>query len=311
MQEPRRPAMPPNMPSQDHLQPPPSHPIRRTTPQPEQQQPRAPQEPTPPRPKHLSSKSRSIFTPIDEGGSVLAQHFFGSAQEPARSIAKAETQPDIKPPPRSNPQITRSIPVPPRTLSLSSDFQPPSRTNTNGSKSGGQRPKLNLQIPSEASDAESEAAGSSPNPSVGPPPHPVRASSDPHHSSGPILPPPSPSASALLSAGATGPPNPFARPPPPGSQAANANAYNDNRNNIETPISALPSRFMGGDLLPSPSQFYPEWGFGSARDSNMLPSPLTFPTPVMATGPGFGRGDNAEKRKGSEERLEDAKKVKT
>jgi MADS-box transcription factor len=68
-------------------------------------------------------------------------------------------------------------------------------------------------------------------------------------------------------------------------------------------------------LLPSPSSFYPEWGFGrSGPDSNMLPSPLTFPTPVMATGPGFGRGEAeslGEKRKGSEERLADAKKVKT
>jgi hypothetical protein len=46
----------------------------------------------------------------------------------------------------------------------------------------------------------------------------------------------------------------------------------------------------------------------------MLPSPLTFPTPIMPTGPGFGRGEAenlGEKRKGSEERLADAKKAKT
>lgn len=128
-----------------------------------------------------------------------------------------------------------------------------------------------------------------------------------------MLPPPSPSASALLSAGATGPPNPFARPAPPnGSQ--NTGAYNSN-NNIETPISALPSRFVNENLLPSPSSFYPDWGFPrSGPDSNVLPSPLTFPTPLMQTGPGFGRGEAAEsgeKRKGSEERLGEAKKVKT
>ena len=169
-------------------------------------------------------------------------------------------------------------------------------------------------IPSEASDDEA-TAGTSPQETGEPPTAtPAKGGSSESHPSV-VLPAPSPSASAsaLLSAGATGPPNPFARPPPPGSQ--NPNAYNDNRNNIETPISALPSRFVADGLLPSPSSFYPEWGFGrSGPDSNMLPSPLTFPTPVMATGPGFGRGDieNAgDKRKGSEERLAESKKLKT
>ncbi len=198
----------------------------------------------------------------------------------------------------------------PRTQSTTSDFAPPSRTNTSGSK-GGARPKLNLQIPSEASDEEMTG---SPHGSGAASATPARndGSSESHHS-GVVLPPPSPSAGALLSAGASGPPNPFARPAPPNQ---NTGAYNDNRNNIDTPISALPSRFVADGLLPSPSSFYPEWGFGrSGPDSNMLPSPLTFPTPINPTGPGlFGRGEaeNAgEKRKGSEERLADAKKVKT
>ena len=54
-------------------------------------------------------------------------------------------------------------------------------------------------------------------------------------------------------------------------------------------------------LLPSPSSFYPEWGFG--RDSNMLPSPLTFQTPVDPNGPSFARDNSAErKRKTSDQR---------
>lgn len=66
---------------------------------------------------------------------------------------------------------------------------------------------------------------------------------------------------------------------------------------METPISALPSRFVEGNLLPSPSSFYPDWGFG--RESNMLPSPLTFQTPVVTNGPGF-RDEDERKRKTSD-----------
>lgn len=123
-----------------------------------------------------------------------------------------------------------------------------------------------------------------------------------------------------MSAGASGPPNPFARPPPPTSNQ-NRDAYNDNRNNIETPISALPSRYMNNDLLPSPSNFFSDWydsGRNGGLNSGVLPSPLVFPTPSDSRGTGFGSRDAAneaagEKRKGSVE-LEkegDAKKVKT
>ncbi|KAF7508131.1 hypothetical protein GJ744_009572 [Endocarpon pusillum] len=71
---------------------------------------------------------------------------------------------------------------------------------------------------------------------------------------------------------------------------------------MDTPISALPSRFVADNLLPSPSSFYPDWGFGSGagsgsgrggsggHDSNMLPSPLTFPTPVVQVGAPLGWG---------------------
>ncbi|KAL9113420.1 MAG: hypothetical protein Q9227_002461 [Pyrenula ochraceoflavens] len=305
----------PTPPLQQH--PPPQPPPSRSPPS-QPQSELKPENSSPPEPKHLSSKSRSIFTPIDERGSMLAKHF-GFGSDPPRSNVKPERSdssdsrlPTRGPPPHMSDN--RSYHQPQRADSTASvpEFPPPSRTATNSSKTG--RPSLKVQIPSEHSDAGSATAESSPRESGGATtatPAKSGTGSDPHHSV--VLPPPSPSASALLSAGASGPPNPFARPNPPhGSQ--NANAYNSN-NNMDTPISALPSRFVNDNLLPSPSSFYPEWGFGrSGPDSNVLPSPLTFPTPVMQTGSGFGRHDAAEtgdKRKGSEERLGDVKKIKT
>lgn len=290
------------------LQPPPQQNMR-ASPQPEPQPPQQhlrPPEHTPPQPKHMSSKSRSIFTPIDEGGSVLAQHFFG-APDPRPPFKKESV--DIKPPPsgvtlppgQTIPTINRPASQPSRSQSSAPEFAPPARSDTSGSKSGA-RPKLNLQIPLEASDGES-AVGSSPQHSNEPSTNPTRGSGD--HI---VLPPPSPSASAVLSAGATGPPNPFARPPPPTS-TQNRDVYQESRNNIETPISALPSRYMNNDLLPSPSNFFSEWGLNSA----VLPSPLTFNTPADAQAQGFGRGDEGgEKRKGSlEDREGEPKKIKT
>ena len=59
---------------------------------------------------------------------------------------------------------------------------------------------------------------------------------------------------------------------------------------------------MTNEFLPSPSSFYPEWNFGG-RDSNTLPSPLNFATPVVGTGPSFLRedsGDRVGERQGSQ-----------
>lgn len=82
------------------------------------------------------------------------------------------------------------------------------------------------------------------------------------HSSGVVPPPLSTSASALLSAGASGPPNPFARPHPV-SQTSQTNSNDGNM--VETPVSALPSRFLNNEFLPPPSSFYPDWNL---RDSD-------------------------------------------
>ncbi|KAM5478792.1 resistance to lethality of mkk1p386 overexpression [Microsporum canis] len=229
----------------------------------------------PPQPKPMPTKSRSIFTPIDDRGSVLAQHF-GFGESP-----KKETKPRQPPPPQPQPQQQQQQHHQHRTHSVSSI---PSRTNS--IQSNIKRPVLKVQIPSETSDAGSITAGSSPATGTNPATAAAAATSKPPAETGHstvVLPPPSPSASAFLSAGAHGPPNPFARPPPPPtSSSQNANNGSTSNNNIDTPISALPSRFVSDTLLPSPSSFYPEWGFGrSGPDSNMLPSPLTFSTPVL------------------------------
>ncbi|RMZ76118.1 hypothetical protein DV738_g5092, partial [Chaetothyriales sp. CBS 135597] len=277
-----------------NLRPPP--PPVRTSPQPQLPEFKVP-DPSPPQVRHVTSKSRSIFTPIDEGGSVLAQHFFGAPDPPVpppppaqTSGSKNEPSPEIQPPPRSltaQPQLPKpplAAPQPPRPSTTSAELPPPHRSDTSGSRSGA-RPKLNLQIP-ETSDGES-AVGGSPGaqPSATASANPANGRTTDHI----VLPPPSPSASAVLSAGASGPPNPFARPPPPTSNNQSRESYADSRNNIETPISALPSRYMSNELLPSPSNFFSEWGDfsrnGGGLNSAVLPSPLIFPTPAEVRNP--------------------------
>lgn len=147
------------------------------------------------------------------------------------------------------------------------------------------RPRLKVQIPDEPSPSGSGTAGSSPPGSTatgtnGKGPNTETSS----HSSGVVLPPPSPSTGVALSAGATGPPNPFARPHPPGAGTNINNRENNIKDNIETPASALPSRFMSNEFLPSPSSFFNmEWSVRG--EGNTLPSPMTFETPVLG---GFG-----------------------
>lgn len=118
-----------------------------------------------------------------------------------------------------------------------------------------------------------------------------------------MLPPPSPSANSLLSAGASGPPNPFARPAPPSSQPVNRD--------LETPLSALPSRVMEGNMLPSPSDI---WGnmFSRSNNDNMMPSPLNFqPTPIVSSGAGFREDGDERKRRAEAELLGPEKRIRT
>ncbi|ODA77351.1 hypothetical protein RJ55_06979 [Drechmeria coniospora] len=242
-------------------------------------------------------KSHSIFTPIEENRSILSQHLASFASEPpsargdptsARSLSVDSPVP--RPGPAPSPKLKRSSTQgsldKPRNASMSSGpdggFTPPSRPGSvkvggslAGSRSRG--PRLTVQIPDEASEPGSGTGESnSPHNTTSTPTlAPQRHNS---HSSV-VLPPPSPSATALLSAGASGPPNPFARPPP--HQTVNG----------DTPVSALPSRILNNELLPSPSSFYPDWNFRGS-DSNTLPSPLNFATPVVGSGPSFLRDDH-------------------
>ncbi|KAE8450589.1 hypothetical protein EG329_005933 [Mollisiaceae sp. DMI_Dod_QoI] len=326
-EEQRRASMPPAFPQQERPQsrPEPSPPQPQQQPLP-QQSPPEPEEPQPaPQQllepvKRMSVKSRSIFTPIDESRSILSQHWASSTSnaEPLRSEpaptsnnrsqsvdvgAVTRIKVDKSPPPPVRAQTHNKN----RNVSMSSmpdNFPPPSRTNS-ASIGGAKRPVLKVQIPDEpspsnggsatADSASSPRSGTNATGSHGR--RNGRNNSD-SHSSGVVLPPPSPSASALLSAGASGPPNPFARPMPV-SQTSQSNSNNGNM--IDTPVSALPSRFMTNEFLPSPSSFYPDWNFRGS-DSNTLPSPLNFATPVVGTGPSFLREDSGGRENGNGKR---------
>lgn len=239
-------------------------------------------------------KSHSIFTPVEENRSILSQHLASFASEPIKSesaaaaaaansrahsndaaAASRTSSPSQKP--TSSPEKGRAV----STSSIpETTFTPPSRSDSlkTGAGARPRGPRLTVQIPGDGGSepGSATAESNSPRPMDGGLPGPQRHNS---HSSI-VLPPPSPSASALLSAGATGPPNPFAKPPP--QQSVNA----------ETPASALPSRFLGNEFLPSPSSFYNDWNF-RANDNNTLPSPLNFATPVGPSGPSFLREENA------------------
>nr|POE49574.1 transcription factor rlm1 [Quercus suber]POF20078.1 transcription factor rlm1 [Quercus suber] len=297
---------PPNQSPQPHHRPTPS-------PQPPQNEFASPPLPQPkPLPAH--AKSHSIFTPIDDSRSMLAQHWTssnpaemprsdpvvkmeGAAPRPAsvdvatiqRGKAKAASP---RPPPARG--ATNKSPLPAQK-SKDSPRAPAARVGgkSTANQSEAKRPRLKVQIPSEQSGDEGGTASGQEDQSAG---QTTAESQQQGPSHGVVLPPPSPSAGALLSAGAQGPPNPFARPAPP--MSTNPHAMRES-NHIETPISALPSRFMSDNLLPSPSTFYPEWGFGRSGDSNMLPSPLNFQTPVVPNGQGWREEDR--KRANDEE----------
>ncbi|KAM0299905.1 hypothetical protein HYE67_005794 [Fusarium culmorum] len=253
-------------------------------------------------------KSHSIFTPIEENRSILSQHLASftesgksesaaaAAAANAANAANRSQSVDVAALNRAA-DASKSSPHMPQRASTQTDSKrtgslssipesaptPPSRSNSAKLPGGpgGARPRgprLTVQIP----DGGSEGGGSARTAESNSPRNPAETTTQVpqrHNSqSSLVLPPPSPSASAILSAGATGPPNPFARPPP----QQNVNG--------ETPVSALPSRFLTNELLPSPSSFYPDWNFRGG-DSNTLPSPLNFATPVVGSGPSFLRDD--------------------
>lgn len=243
----------------------------------------------------------------------------------ASPIDKQDTPVKTEPEDRSksadpaNLNRKQEIPAPPKP---EPPFQP-QRTQSTTSLGGDNksRPRLKVHIPSEPSE-DGVSAGSAPaSTAKGQATESTTNSTPSKNKDGPggqgrELPPPSPSASAILSAGATGPPNPFARPLPPqnsgGTAQANAAAFVNNQASgfgDQTPMSALPSRFTN-QMLPSPSQFFADWpAFRNGDESAVLPSPLTFQTPTFPSGPGLGGGSGAEgdggddrKRKAEEEK---------
>jgi MADS-box transcription factor len=198
--------------------------------------------------------------------------------------------PPPPPPPTATSNPTMQAPPPGPSQRTGSFSSIPGPIRPGGAAAEAKRPRLKVQIPSEQSDGGSATADSSPKDGGTASATPLRVGQ------GVVLPPPSPSTNAVLSAGASGPPNPFARPAPPIGTNAHGNRERDH---IETPLSALPSRVMDGNhLLPSPSSFWPDAWFG--RDNNMMPSPLNFQTPVVLSGPGF-REEDEKKRKADEE----------
>ncbi|CAN8101454.1 unnamed protein product [Discula destructiva] len=248
-------------------------------------------------------KQHSIFTPIDENRSVLSQHLAAFADSgmknehtrlPTLDASAASRNTASPPQPRGTEPGSAASQR--RQTSVSSI---PEQTHTPPSHAsslrvgGPSRPRLTVQIPDEPSEAGSNTAEST---STGH--HSTDATSqttrnDGSHSSGIVLPPPSPSAATtLLSAGATGPPNPFARPP--------INNPPHNHSLMDTPASALPSRYMANEFLPSPSQFFAD-PYPRHHESNTLPSPLNFATPVVGSGPSFLRDEvSSLKRKSPE-----------
>ncbi|EAT77419.2 hypothetical protein SNOG_15194 [Parastagonospora nodorum SN15] len=180
-----------------------------------------------PRPLHASAK-HSIFTPIDDSQSMLAAHWGSSNVSSSRSevpfikqenraqsidvAAMSRLNTNGISPPQPPPQQMAQEP-PQRTQSTSGmpAIQPISRTNS--MQTDPKKPRLRVQIPSEQSDAGSATADSSPKDSGTTGATPARTGTEGSHSSGVVLPPPSPSANSLMSAGATGPPNPFCSPP--------------------------------------------------------------------------------------------------
>ncbi|KKA30877.1 hypothetical protein TD95_004708 [Thielaviopsis punctulata] len=272
-------------------------------------------------PRRAVQQSNSIFTPVDDKRSVLAQHLdvFNTttaaaaaaaattagekkdeAHRRSQSVEEAKSITSQSPPDAQKPVLavkTTSRPSVPETT-----FTPPSRSNSMNSVKvttpggGALRPRLKVQIPDETPEpgsgagagvAAAPAEGNSPRTATGTHAPPLKRNASDSHSAL-VLPPPSPSATTLLSAGASGPPNPFARPPPP-TQNGGSNSVK-----VDTPGGLpLPSRYISSEYLPSPSSFWPTAGGDawSVRDSNTLPSPLNFATPVVGAGPSFLRDE--------------------
>ena len=196
----------------------------------------------------------------------------------------------------SNPPGSAPISAPHHAPAGSAGSMPaPSRVNSLQNS----RPKLSVQIPGESAEENAQQSveeSSKETSKTSSTPVKPGSSETTHHNL--VLPAPSPrsaSAGAVLSAGATGPTNPFARPNIPKKQEPGNDVFKD-----ASPMSALPSRVMQEHgYMSSPSSMFPEWGLGSMH-GNTLASPAVYqPTPIAYHGPSFR--DEPDKRKKSPE----------
>jgi transcription factor RLM1 len=197
--------------------------------------------------KSTSKRIKSINTPVSSRASSLAAHF---------DTSRAQYDRPAPPPGRSHSvdssaqqQIVSNLPL--------SHSPPPITTNTPGSttNSAGGRPKLSLHIPDDEDPTQQgDESGGEATPGTASPEvqrgdsrqeikteHPSEGDRDRNTSHESFfLPPPS---SSL----------PNGRLPGPG-----LGAFDNTNNSGGTPLSALPSRYAG-DMLPSPSTFYPDF----------------------------------------------------
>jgi MADS-box transcription factor len=240
---------------------------------------------------------KSIHTPVSSRASSLAAHFDTSRSSYDRPPAPPGLSHSVDSGAQNN-HVLSNIPF--------SASPPPITTTTPGSTSSlpgqGQRPKLSLHIPDDEDPAQqADESGASATPGSASPEqtrdsdvkreHPP----DDHREGGQFFLPP-PHASALL---------PNGRLPGPG-----LGAFDNSNNSGGTPLSALPSRYAG-DMLPSPSTFYPEFygSLPSAGTSAMRGggySGIMNGTPVVSRSDdsaslGYsGYGGTGEKRRGEE-----------
>lgn len=249
---------------------------------------------------------KSIHTPVSSRASSLAAHFDNArSQQYDRPGPPVQTPRSLSVDSSTAPQVIHS------TIPLSSS-PPPLTTTTPGSttnSAGGQRPKLSLHIPDDEDPAQQaeESVGSA-TPGTASPElnrsdrvevetakveHTSDQDGERRPGEGFFLPPPTSAGSSLQNG----------RLPAPGLLGGF-----DSNNSGGTPLSALPSRYAG-DMLPSPSTFYPEF-YGplpSAGTSNVRGgfSGLLNGTPVISRAEdagfgGFSSGNGGEKRRAEE-----------